>query len=163
VEAPEGYSVSLEEGIGKVEKHGEKITDRMEKAFDSHVQYFEKNVLQPFCDAHNLRFSSAMGCYGFCTPGGHVLDDPREMTERHEQATNQVQFVNDPVYRDRGPQRRQSAEYRDWEPTFHTTYRSVWELLEQEFGNFVVGFSANDYNSPGYEKNLKKIKARAEG
>jgi hypothetical protein len=105
-----------------------------------------------------------MGCFGFCTPGGKVLEDPRDMTEQHELVTNQVKFVNDPRYRDRGPQRCQSAEYRDWEPTFHTDYRRVWELLEQQFGNYYyVGFSANDYNSPGYEKNLKKIKARAEG
>jgi len=155
--------MSLLEGIDKVQNHGERIADRMEKAFDSHVQYFEKNVLQPFCDEHNLRFSSAMGIFGFCTPGGKVLEDPRDMTEQHENVTGQIRFVSDPRYRDRGPQRRQSAEYRDWEPTFHVTYHRVWELLEQEFGNNRVGFSANDYNSPGYEKNLKSIKARAEG
>lgn len=155
--------MSIYEGIDKVQNHGEKIADRMEKAFDSHVQYFEKNVLQPFCDAHNLRFSSAMGTFGFCTTGGHVLDPPDVMTMRYENATDQIRLVSDPRYRDRGPQRCQSAEYRDWEPTFHVTYHRVWELLEQEFGNYRVGFSANDYNSPGYEKNLKKIKARAEG
>jgi hypothetical protein len=155
--------MSIEEGLEKVQLHGERVADRMEKAFDSHVQYFEKNVLQPFCDEHNLRFSSAMGCFGFCTPGGTVLDNPHDMTERHENVTNQVQFVNDPVYRDRGPERRQGKGWRDYEPTFFVTYRGVWALLEQEFGNYYVGFSANDYNSPGYEKNLKAIRARAEG
>lgn len=155
--------MNIEDCIGKVKKHGERITHRMEMAFDSHVTFFECNVLQPFCDTYNLRFSSAMGCYGFTTPGGKVLDEPREMTERHESVTNQVKFVNDPVYRDRGPQRVRSEGWRDYEPSFFPIYREVWTLLEQEFGNYVVGFSADDYNSPGYEKNLKAIKARAEG
>lgn len=154
----------FEDAVIKVQKHAHRIADRMEKAFTDHVQYFEKTVLKPFCDQHNLRFSSAMGCFGFCTPGGKVLDAPREMTERHENVTGQVKFVNDPVYRDRGPVRCQSERYRDYEPEFFVLYRYIWGLLETEFANsWMVGFSANDYNSPGYEKNLKAIKARTEG
>jgi hypothetical protein len=152
----------IAEALERTVEHFAWTTERIEEAFDSHVQYFEKNVLQPFCDAHNLRFSSAMGCYGFSTPGGITLEDPQELTAHHENVTAQVKFVNDPVYRDRGPQRCQSENYRDWEPTFFATYRKVWALLEQDFGNYITGFSANDYNSPGYEKNLKKIKARTE-
>jgi hypothetical protein len=154
--------MTIEDGIAAAKQHGERIADRMEKAFELHVGVFEKKVLIPFCDAHNLRFSSAMGCFGFSTPGGKTLQYPEELTERYELVTNQVKFVNDPVYRDRGPMRCQSENYREWEPTFFTTYREVWALLEEEFGRYVVGFSANDYNSPGYEKVLKKRRIAAE-
>jgi hypothetical protein len=151
---------AIKEGIRLTTNHGEKIADRMEKAFSLHVDVFEKKVLQPFCDRHNLRFGSGMGQFGFCTPNGTVLLEPWELVERYEKDTFQVEFFNDPQYITNGPQRRRGKGYRDWEPSFFQVYRDVWALLEQDFGNYTTGFSANDYNSPGYEKNLKKIKAR---
>jgi hypothetical protein len=154
--------VSVEEGIILARNKASRTKIEMEWAFERHLNAFETGVLQPFCDRHNLRFASAMGNYGFCTPGGKVLDPPTEMAERHEYVTGQVKFVNDPVYRDRGPERCRSEGWRDYEPSFFQSYRDVWHLLEEEFGQYVVAFSANDYNSPGYERNLKKIKGRTE-
>ena len=151
--------MSIEEGIKSTRNHGEKVSDSMEKAFSLHVEVFEEKVLRPFCDRHNLRFGSGMGVFGFCTPNGEVLPEPCELIEQYENVTGQVKFVNDIG---RGPSRFQSENHRDWEPGFFQVYRDVWELLEQDFGNFTTGFSANDYNSPGYENNLKKIKARTE-
>jgi hypothetical protein len=151
--------VSLANSIAATKQHGEKIADRMEKAFILHVGVFEKQVLRPFCDRHNLRFGSGMGVFGFCTPNGTVLPSPSELAEHYESVTGQVKFVNDVG---RGPQRFQGEGYRDWEPDFFQTYRDVWALLEQDFGNFTTGYSVDDYNSPGYEKNLKAIKARTE-
>ncbi len=152
--------MSLEEGIKSTRNHGEKIAERMEKAFVLHVGVFEKQVLRPFCDQHNLRFGSGMGAFGFCTPNGTVLPEPRDLVEPYENVTGQVKFVNDVG---RGPQRFQGEGHRNSEPSFFQIYRDVWALLEQDFGNFTTGYSANDYNSPGYEKNLKAIKARTEG
>ena len=155
--------MSLEKDILKVRQNAELTESSMDQVFYEHVEEFERLVLRPFCDRHNLRFASAMGAYGFLTPTGKRLEDPRYMIDRHERVTNQIEFFNDPVYRDRGPQRCRSTEWRNYEPAFHASYRSVWELLEQKFGNqYVVAFATNDYNSPGYEKNLKKIEARTE-
>lgn len=151
--------MSIEEGIKGLRVNAEHVESRMEQTFSHHVDLFERKVLQPFCDRHNLRFGSGMGQFGFCTPNGTVLPEPWLLIERYENDTGQVKFVNDIG---RGPQRHRSEDYRDWEPSFFQTYRDVWALLEQDFGNFVTGFSCNDYNSPGYEKNLKKIKARTE-
>lgn len=154
--------MNLDDAIDFLKEHRGTTQSKIEDAFDRHLHLVERKVIHPFCDRHNLRFASAMGHYGFCTPSGTVLLPPDEMIERHERDTNQFIIVDDPLYRHWKPIKQRTEEYRDWEPSFFSLYRAVWSVLEHEFGQYVVAFSANDYNSPGYEKNLKKIQARTE-
>lgn len=162
--------MSLEYNIKFLQQHQEDTERKIEDAFDLHVRQFEIRVLQPFCDQHNLRFASAMGQWGFVCPGVKivescngrswnpiVLDTPKEMQERWEYMTGQVKFVNDTY---KGPQRFRSDEWRNWEPSFFGTYRKVYDMLAHDIGRFTLGFSCDDYNSPGYTEKHLKVQAR---